>query len=212
MNNEIKNVFLHDKSNVLKNLTSNSSENKTTTIIAKEGVVEEKRMILFDGNIITTSNANSKNDLIKFTQLNIDLANLQTSTIKVPKLQETSTLDLLKCIFVSVDEEILNCKKNTKQEITTVLNRRIILPFYIPIIALLCSFLLIKNNSKKKIFLNKYFIFALSFLILLYAELIIRYTGISKIISGLFIFSPFILTPLIYFLLIYKFSKESVIR
>ena len=57
-----------------------------------------------------------------------------------------------------------------------------------------------------------YFIFALSFLILLYAELIIRYTGISKIISGLFIFSPFILTPLIYFLLIYKFSKESVIR
>ena len=42
LNNEIKNVFLHDKSNILKNLTSNSSDKKTTTIIAKEGIVEEK--------------------------------------------------------------------------------------------------------------------------------------------------------------------------
>ncbi len=212
LNNEIKNVFLHDKSNVLKNLTSSSSDKKTTTIIAEEGIVEEKRMILFNGNIITTNSDNTKSDLIKFTQLNIDLTNLQTSTIKVPKLQETPTSDLLRCVFASYSEKILNCKKNTKKEITTVLNRRIVLPFYIPIIALICSFLLIKNNDKKNFFLNKYFIFLASFLILLYSELIIRYTGISKIISTLFIFSPFILMPLIYFLLIYKFSKESVLK
>ncbi len=212
LNNEIKNVFLHDKSNILKNLTSNSSDKKTTTIIAKEGIVEEKRMILFNGNIITANSDNTKSDLIKFTQLNIDLTNLQTSTIKVPKLQETPTSDLLRCVFASYNEKILNCKKNTKKEITTVLNRRIVLPFYIPIIALICSFLLIKNNDKKNFFLNKYFIFLASFLILLYSELIIRYTGISKIISTLFISSPFILMPLIYFLLIYKFSKESVLK
>ena len=127
--------------------------------------------------------------MIKFTQLNIDLTNLQTSTIKVPKLQETPTSDLLRCVFTSYNEKILNCKKNTKKEITTVLNRRIVLPFYIPIIALICSFLLIKNNDKKNFFLNKYFIFLASFLILLYSELIIRYTGISKIISTLFISS-----------------------
>jgi len=210
-NNEIKNVFLHDKSNVLKNLTaSNPSEKKTTTVIAREGIVEEKRMILFDGHIITTNNTDKKSNLIKFVQLNIDLTNLQTSTIKSPKLQETSTINLMKCIFTSSNENIINCKKNTEQEIITVLNRRIVLPFYMPIVALLCSFLLIKNNNKKKIFLNKYFIFIISFLILLYAELIIRYTGISKIIGTLFLFSPLILMPIIYSLLIYKFSKESV--
>ena len=212
VNNEIKNVFIHDKSDILKNLTSNSSVKKTTTIIAKEGIVEEKRMILFDGNIITSNKDNSKSDLIKFTQLNIDLANLQTSTIKVPKLQETSTLDLFRCIFVSPDETILNCKKNTEQEITTVLNRRIILPFYVPIVALLCSFLLIKNPSRKNYFLNKYSIFLISFIILLYAELIIRYTGISKIIGGLFIFSPLIMMPIIYLTLDYKFSKEAIYK
>ena len=41
--NEIKNVFIHDNSNVLKNLTSGEFKKKTTTIIAKEGIVDEKR-------------------------------------------------------------------------------------------------------------------------------------------------------------------------
>ena len=40
--NEIKNVFMYDKSKALKNLTSNDAEFSTTTIIAKEGIVEEK--------------------------------------------------------------------------------------------------------------------------------------------------------------------------
>ena len=41
--NEIKNVFMYDKSKALKNLTSNDAEFSTTTIIAKEGIVEEKK-------------------------------------------------------------------------------------------------------------------------------------------------------------------------
>ena len=57
-----------------------------------------------------------------------------------------------------------------------------------------------------------YAVFTISFLILVYAELIIRFTGISKIISLLFIGSPLILIPLIYFSLIVKFSKESIAK
>ena len=97
-----------------------------------------------------------------------------------------------------------------KKEITTVLNRRILFPLYIPIIALLCSFLLIKTQKERNFFLNKYSIFILSFLILLYAELIVRYTGISKATSILFTFSPVVLIPVIYMSLIFKLSKESI--
>ncbi len=211
-NNEIFNVFIHDKSNVLRNLTSDQSEKNSTTIVAKNGVIyERKKLILFNGQIITTQKKNLKNNVIKFEQLNINLTNLSTDTIKIPKLQETPTYDLFRCIFPSLDEKILNCKKSAEQEIKTVLNRRFVLPFYIPIISLLCSFLIIKTNKGKNYFLNKYTIFSLSFLILLYAELIVRYTGISKIINILFIISPLILMPIIYLLLIYKFSKESVL-
>ena len=208
--NNIEKVFIHDSSNTLKNLTSDHQETSSTTIVAENGIVEEKKMILFNGQIISSRRNNSKNEIIKFEQLNIDLKNLQTGTIKQPKLQETSTYKLLQCINGSISENEINCKENTKKEIITVLNRRIVLPLYIPIIALLCSFLLIKTKSQKSFFLNKYSIFILSFLVLLYAELIIRYTGISKIIGILFTVSPVILVPMIYLLLTFKLSRESI--
>jgi len=210
--NKIKNVFLHDKSNVLKNLTSDQSDKASTTIVSESGIIKErKRLILFNGQIISTQKENLKNSVIKFEQLNINLENLSTSTIKNPKLQETPTHDLLQCVFQSYQENILNCKKSAEKEIKTILNRRFVLPFYIPIISLLCSFLMIRTEEKKNYFLNKYTIFSLSFLILLYSELIVRYTGISKIINILFMVSPLILIPTIYLLLIYKFSTESVL-
>ena len=212
--NEIQNVFIHDKSNTLKNLTAEKSSRSTTTILSEKGIVGEKKMVLFNGQIISTDRNNLKNNVVKFEQLNIDLKNLKTDTIKQPKLQETSTLNLLKCIMFpkSSINIIVNCNDNTKQEIVTVLNRRIVLPFYIPIISLLCSFLLIKNQTRNKNNFNKYFVFIISFIVLLYAELIIRYTGISKVIGVLFIISPFLLMPIIYLSLVYKFSKESVVK
>ena len=140
------------------------------------------------------------------------MKNLQTSTIKFPKLQETSTKDLIKCLSEPAKYKTLNCGKETRKEIITVLNRRISLPLYIPIVSLLCSFLLIKNNTKKKFILNKYSIFGLSFLTLLYAELVIRYTGLSNLVSAIFIFTPFLLIPIIYFLLIFQFSRESLLK
>ena len=211
-NNKIENVFIHDESNVLKNLTSDQSDKNSTTIVAENGIIQErKKLILFNGQIISAQKKNLKNSIIKFEQLNINLENLSTDIIKIPKLQETPTHYLLRCVLQSYQENILNCKKSAEKEIKTVLNRRFVLPFYIPIISLLCSFLMIKIEKKKNYFFNKYTIFSLSFLILLYAELIVRYTGISKMINFLFIISPLILIPIIYLLLIYKFSKESIL-
>jgi len=211
-NNKIENVFIHDKSNVLKNLTSDQSDKNSTTIVAENGIIQErKKLILFNGQIISAQKENLKNNVIKFEQLNINLENLSTGTIKIPKLQETPTYDLLQCVLQSYQKNILNCKKSAEKEIKTVLNRRFVLPFYIPIISLLCSFLIIRVEEKKNYFLNKYTIFSLSFFILLYAELIVRYTGISKIVNILFVISPLILIPTIYLLLIYKFSKESLL-
>ena len=212
INNEIKNVFIYDSSNTLKNLNTTSQSKKSTTIVAEKGLVEEKRMILFNGQIITSEKEELENSIIKFQQLSLDLKDLQTDTIKDPKLQETPTLDLLKCIFKENKKKILNCEEHTKKEIITVLNRRIVLPFYIPIISLLCSFLLIKNETKKNYFSNKFSIFFISFLILLYSELIIRYTGIYKIISILFFISPLVLIPIIYTLLSFKLSKPSLTK
>ena len=209
--NEVKNVFMYDKSNALKNLTSNQSETTATTVIAKEGIVKDRKMFLFDGSIITTNQNNGENDIVKFEQINIDLINLKTGTIKQFKFQETSSINLVNCI-INPSAIIINCNENVNSEIITVLNRRFFLPFYIPVVALICSFLLIKTQSKKNYFLNKYSIFVLGFLVLIYSELIIRFTGISKVIGTLFVISPFILIPIIYLFLILKLNRESISR
>ena len=203
-NNELKNIFLHDKGDNIKNLSSNISKTQTTTIIAKNGMVEKKKMFLFNGQIITSSKDNSKNEIIKFEQLIIDLGDLSTTTIKKPKLQETSTLKLLNCFLRDkFDNQI--CKKDVKNEIVPTLSRRVILPLYIPVISLICSLLLVKTKAR---YLNKFFIFIYSFVLLVFTEMAVRYTGINIFIKNFFILFPFFLGLIFYFFLNYKFSKE----
>ena len=203
-NNEIKNVFLHDKGNNLKNLTSSYDDITDVTIVAKEGVVFDREMILVEGQIISSKKDNEENEILKFSQLKIDLGNFITTTIKHPKLQETSTTKLLSC-FLNEDKQLNFCKEDSKKEIIPILIRRIILPFYIPVIALICSFLLLKN---KRNFLNRISIFLLSFFTLIMTELIIRYTGLNYFLRSAYIILPFIMMALFYFLLLYKFFNE----
>ena len=204
---EIQNIFLFDKGNNLKNLSPNISKASSTTIIAKNGIVEKKKLILFSGQIISSQKDTNKDQVIKFEQLNVDLGKLSTSTIKQPKIQETSTFKLLKCfkIFSSQNE---NCKEDFKKEIIPNLIRRTVLPLYIPIIPLICSLLLIKS---RKIYFNKMRIFSYSFALLLFIELAIRFTGLNVFMKLFFISFPFFLISVFYLFLINKFKKETKI-
>ena len=54
------------------NLSSNLSQISETTILAENGIVEENKMFLFNGQIIS-SKKNNENEIIKFDQLNENL-------------------------------------------------------------------------------------------------------------------------------------------
>ena len=206
VNNELQNIFLHDKGDNLKNLSSNTSKIKSTTIIAENGIADSKMLLMFNGQIITTKK-NLENEIIKFDQLNIDLSSLNTTTIKKPKIQETSTLKLLKCLYDETASQDIYCNDDFKKEILSTLNRRIIIPFYIPVLSLVCSFLLIK--SRKNFFNTNTSIFLYSFIILLFTELAVRYTGLNNLVFYTFVFLPFLLLFILYSYLIYKFSNET---
>ena len=207
INNEIQNIFLHDTGKNLKNLSPNISSESNTTVVAEKGIVKERKMFLFNGQIISSKSSNEETEIIKFEQLNIDLSDLVTTTIKQPKLQETSTLTLISCLFSkSQNPEI--CKKDVNKEIFPILIRRIVLPFYIPVITLVCSFLLLKNQ---RIYSNKISIFIYGFIILLLTELLIRYTGLNYLLRIFYLIMPVSLSLFFYFFLNYKFSKESKI-
>ena len=203
-NNELKNIFLHDKGNSLKSLSSNTAETKTTTIISESGISDDKKIILFNGQIISTKK-DSKTEIIKFEQINIDLSNLNTATIKIPKIQETSTFKLFGCLINSNSKNQIYCNQDLNKEIVSTLNRRIIIPLYIPVLALICSLLLIKSRKK---YLNNFIIFSYSFMVILFTELAVRYTGINSLMLYIFLLLPIALFIFLYFFLIKKFSKE----
>lgn len=201
--NEIEGIFLHDTGSNLKNFSSNISDVSSTSIIARKGIVNNRSLLLISGQIIS-SKKNKEIEIINFDQLNINLNDLATTTIKKPKIQETSTLKLLSCFFENFKNKEI-CNDESKKEILPNLIRRLILPFYIPAIALICSFLLISNNLH---FFQRFSVFSLSFLLLVFTELIIRYTGVNNILRVLYIALPFAIMVIAYSILSIKFKKN----
>jgi len=206
VNNEVNNIFIHDTNNNLKNFSSNIGNVSSTTIIANQGIINNRKMLLINGQIIS-SKKKEEVEVINFEQLDISLNNLSSAIIKMPKLQEISTLKLLSC-FVKDSNEKKFCNKDAKKEIIPNLIRRLILPFYIPVVSLLCSFLLVKNNIN---LLEKMKIYLFTFLLLVLTELFIRYTGINYQIRSIYIILPFALIMSVYLILNYKLKKFNKI-
>jgi len=201
IDNEVDNLFIHDTGNNFKNLSSNVDSVSSTTIIAEKGIINNRNMFLVNGQIIS-SKKNDNIEIVDFKQLDINLGNLVTTTIKIPKLQELSTLKLLSCVLKNYPKGNF-CNQKSKKEIIPNLIRRLVLPFYIPTLALLCSLLLIRNNMNSS---KKFIIYLVNFLLLVSTELFIRYTGLNQLIRFVYIIFPFISAIIFYFFLIYKFK------
>ena len=207
-NNELINIFVQDDNGAL-NLALNEAESsKNTIIIAKKGIIKNNKLLLFEGNIQTKNiNNELKNFFFEKTELNIK--NFTTRTIIELKIQETDSLKLVNCIFNNQITNLQNCSTN-KNEATEHMLRRVIKPLYITLIALLSSFLLVYKKEKKTAFIKKYFIFFITFMILILSEILLKFSGLSKLNFFVYVLTPIILFFSIYILLIVTFNKEKI--
>ena len=182
--NEMKNIFIRDENNAFKNLTSDTSDSVNTTIIAKTGIINNKKLILNDG-LMQTQNKDGVLKNINFKKTEFIINSLVPRTIVEPKLQETLTSNLILCTLKKDEHRasgLRNCNydKDYNKDVVETLARRIGMPIYIPILALICSFLLVSTKNKKR-YLRKYLYFAVGFFILVLAEVMVRYSGFSKL-------------------------------
>ena len=213
-NGVLKNIFIRDDGSVLKSL-DNSKDSNNITIYAKEGRIEEGGK----GNYLALRNGtiqkeNDKNEIISinFIKTNMQMEGLKTKSIIMPKIQETSSKTLIDCILSkNKNIQILNCPKtDSKIDTLAELNRRFGMPLYIPTISLILSFLLISRSESNRKNLFKYFYFGLSFLILVTAEILVRYSGKSLFYSYLYYLIPLISVPFFYYLLFRQFYNENL--
>ena len=203
-----KNVFIRDESTILSSIGTKSS-----TIIAKSGYItkDEKNLILLDGYIQKSDNKNNIN-FVRFEKTSFNLSGISTKSISEPKMQETSTLRILQCLL-NKKANIINCNINEKtmMNLKIEINKRIGMPFFIPLMALICSFLLMSQRDKKIYQYNKYIYFFVGFIILTLAEITVRYSGNSWSHAAIYYLIPVGMVPLFYFSLIRKFKYENLL-
>ena len=206
-NDIFKNVFIRDEGKVLSKIATESS-----TIFAKSGRItkDEKKLILYNGNI-QKLNEDGEVDIVKFDKTILNLEGISTKSISEPKIQETSTLEIVDCI-ISKNINLHNCDQNkkSKMDIKIEFNKRFGMPFFIPVVALICSFLLTSRKDKKIYSYNKYIYFFIGFAVLVMSEILVRFSGISWNHTGLYYSLPFLLLPIFYFTLIRKFKYENL--
>ena len=211
-NNIVKNIFIRDDSSNLNNLLPEKSSAKNKTVIAERGIINKNKIILENGFIQSFEKDNTVRT-IQFNKTLLNFDNMDNRVIKDVKIQETSTLKILNCLKnyyydTLSDEYVKNCPKDNIEIVIETFSRRILMPLYIPLVSILISFILIYTKNKKRNILNRYTFFLLSFILLILSELLVRYSGISKIGFYIYSITPFILMPLLYFFLMNKIKKE----
>ena len=211
----MENVFIRDESNTFKSIVQSNGESDSTTIIAKKGTIDNNNLTLFNG-LIQTIDKNKKLNNIYFTKTILSTDSLSTRSITEPKLQETQTSMLIKCLISKKNEiqiffkNLPNCpKKNMTADVSSTFLRRVGMPIYIPLVSVICCFVLISNRNKRNKNFYKYLYFTFGFLILILAEIMVRFSGFSKIHSFTYILFPVLMTPLIYLILRRKLKYEK---
>ena len=123
------------------------------------------------------------------------------------KIQEQSTESLIKCIqniFWRGEYNIINCSKNNPRNIYKELFKRLISPFYLPVLILISLLLILTSKENLKYNKKKFLIFFLGFGIIMLSESSLGYisSNIKKNISILIL--PIILTLILYLNFFYK--------
>ena len=101
-----------------------------------------------------------------------------------------------------------NCKIGNKDTLIE-LNRRFGMPLYIPVLGLIGSFLLTTRHQNKTFDFFKFIFFFLGLVILILAEISIRYSSIDQY-KLLYYLIPFLFMPIIYFILLKNFKHEGL--
>ena len=209
-NDIYKNIFIRDDGNILSTIGTTSS-----TIFAKEGMIteDEENFILYNGNIQKLRDDNSVS-IVKFKKTVLNLSGISTKSISQPKMQETSTINIFNCIKNNNLSKLMhNCSQTKKSYMDTKIeiNKRFGMPIFIPLISLVCSFLLSSRKDEKNYKYNIYIYGLISFLILTFAEIGVRFSGVSWTHTLLYYLIPLGMVPLFYLILIRKFKYENLV-
>ena len=162
--------------------------------------------------IFKKSESDGTINIISFEKTSINLSGISTKTISEPKIQEISSFEILRCMSLQFyNKDTSSCRYGKNYSDTKIeINKRFGMPFFIPLISLVCCFLLSSRKDKKFSYYNKYIYFFVGFVILVASEISVRYSGLSWDYTFFYYLIPILLIPVFYFLLLKTFKYENL--
>ena len=201
-------IFINAKSDngILQNivLKDNLKNRKSSQIIvAKNGKIiqtdEDKFLTLNRGKIINI-NDKGRTTIFNFSQTKFDLNKFSTKTTTFPKVQEQSTIKLFNCVQSLLNKNIkflyskdMHCEMSYLENVKQELLKRFGLPLYLPLLALIACFLILKSKDNHEYTNFKFKLFLIGILFLITSEVSIRYAGLNNKSNLIFILMPIIL-------------------
>ncbi len=174
-------------------------------------------LILFNGETINYQNNEITN--FSFSKTDFVLKNYTTNTTTQTKTQEISTLDLFICFqriynfeylsFFSKNIDIINCSSKNIKNIIREMYKRLLIPFYIPLLILISFLLIISSKESANYKKIKFLTFSLGLITVILSETTIRFITANLNFNMKLVVIPFILILLIYFLLLFNFKSNN---
>ena len=220
-NDAIKSLTIYsnskDKDGNLKEIYLKKGSSDFQITYAKEGNFKKagnsQILELYSGE--TISIINNKITSFKFSKSDFNLSSLEDNTTTYKKTQEVDTVDLFKCYhnlmnlnILQIDKnfQVENCKEENINNILKELYKRIIIPFYIPVLILISLLLIIR--SKENINYTKYrlLIFSIGLCAIVISEMTIRLINEDFFRNLKIVVIPFFSLISLYFLFLIKFK------
>ena len=228
-NDNIKNLTIYadekDKDGNLKNiyLKKDSGNNKYQITVAKTGVFKtinnSKVLVLFNGQTINLVNKKITN--FYFSKSDFTLSQLDSDIIIQAKVQETSTMDHIKCLGYYFNKDLtlnpdlvndapatfgLNCSVGSLDNIFQEMYKRFIIPLYLPVLILISLLLIV--NSKESLLYNKYKtgVFIAGLVVIVLSESTLKFVQNSFYANVQVIVAPIIIVIFLYYIFKLKFN------
>jgi lipopolysaccharide export system permease protein len=212
-----KNIFIKEQFKNENKTLEDDTEFKSQIIYANKGILinqQNRRYFkLFEGKFINNNNGKVSN--FSFDQIDFDLSKYVSKTTTHPKVQETKSLLLLKCLKTffkdnkNFKEGYFICDKRSISAVKQEFFKRFYQPIYIPLVALICCLLIFKSKESHNFRSFKIVLLLINFFILIISETFLRYSGYSEIGLLIFILFPLFFFLLFYFSLIVKLKYKS---
>ena len=169
----------------------------------------------------TISVINNKITNFKFKKTDFNLSNFEDNITTYKKTQEVATLDLIKCYhnlmnlnFLKIEEnfDVENCRVDNIDNILKELYKRIIIPFYIPVLILIALMLIFKSKENTNYPRYRFFIFLAGFIIIILSETTIRLISENFLENIKFFIIPIFFVLILYYNYLLQFRYKRALK